>query len=207
MTCAWLTRAAALLHLLLVGCAGSPQTHYYTLVDRAQGDRVSPAKVEYAVAVGPVFVPDVVDRPHFVVHLPGNEVRIVEQARWAEPLRDGIARAVAANLAHSLDTGRVSSRAQSGMGEADYRVLMDVQRFDSMPGEAAVLEVMWTVRREKNGELRTGNARIREPIPGSSYQELVAAHARALDTVSGKIAEAIRVLRQADLAVAPASIR
>ena len=112
-------------------------------------------------------------------------------ARWAEPLRDGIARAVAANLAHSLDTGRVSSRAQSGMGEADYRVLMDVQRFDSMPGESAVLEVMWTVRREKNGELRTGNARIREPIPGSSYQELVAAHARALDTVSGKIAEAI----------------
>ena len=56
--------------------------------------------LDYGVAIGPVYVPDSVDRPQFVLRTPGAEVRIAEQVRWAEPLKEGIARAVATNLAH-----------------------------------------------------------------------------------------------------------
>jgi uncharacterized lipoprotein YmbA len=159
--------------------------------------------LDYSVAVGPVFVPDAVDRPQFVLRISGAEVRIAEQVRWAEPLKEGIARAVAANLAHALENGRVSPRAQPATGEPDYRVILDVQRFDSALGEAATLEVMWTVHRTKNGDRQTGRVRLQEAVESAGYEGLVAAHARALAGVSRGIANAIRSSRQKDLVAAP----
>jgi uncharacterized lipoprotein YmbA len=90
-----------------------------------------------------------------------------------------------------------------GAGEPDYRVILDVQRFDSALAEGATLEVMWTVRRMKDGEQETGRARVYEAAAGSGYDELVAAHTRALAAVSRNIAEAIRLSRQKELAAAP----
>jgi uncharacterized lipoprotein YmbA len=123
--------------------------------------------------------------------------------RWAEPLREGISRAVATQLAQSLDNGRVAARAYGATGEADYRVIVDVQRFDSALGEAAALDVVWTVRRTKDAAQQTGRMRVLEPVQGADYEALVAAHARAIAAVSRNIADAIRAVRQKDLAEAP----
>ena len=101
------------------------------------------------------------------------------------------------------NNARVSSQAQGGTGEPDYRVIVDVQRFDSVLGEAATLEVMWTVRRTKDGEQQTGRTRIHETATGAGYQELVAAHVRAIAGVSRSIAEAIRSSRQREMAAVP----
>jgi uncharacterized protein len=200
-------RAATMAALLalLTACANAPKEQFYTLADSAPNTPRSLSGLEYGVAVGPVYVPDSVDRPQFVLRTPGAEVRIAEQVRWAEPLKDGIARAVATNLAHSLNNARVSPRPYGAGGDADYRVVVDVQRFDSTLGESATLEVMWTVRRTKDGEQQTGRVRAQEPVSGPGYEALVAAHARALADVSRDIAEAIRGSRQKDLAAAPAT--
>jgi uncharacterized lipoprotein YmbA len=188
---------------LFPACGSPPKEHFYTLTASAGSALGALPILDYSVAVGPVLVPDAVDRPQFVLRMPGSEVRIAEQARWAEPLKEGIARAVAANLAHALENGRVSPRAQPATGEPDYRVILDVQRFDSVPGEAATLEVMWTVRGVKSGEQNTGRVRVKEPVTGAGYDALVAAHARALAGVSRGIANAIRSSRQKDLVAAP----
>ena len=45
--------------------------------------------------------------------------------------------------------------------------------------------------------------RVLEPVQGADYEALVAAHARAIATVSRNIADAIRAVRQKDLAEAP----
>jgi uncharacterized lipoprotein YmbA len=192
---------AALL-FALAACGSAPKEQFYTLMNSTKGDVASLPSQDYAVAVGPVFVPDIVDRPQFVLRMRGSEVRISEQVRWAEPLKEGIARAVAANLAQSLNNARVSPRAQVGAGEPDYRVIVDVQRFDSALDEGATLEVMWTVRRLKDGEQGSGRVRVHEPIAGQGYDELVNAHVRAIGEVSRSIADAIRVSRQKDLAAA-----
>jgi uncharacterized lipoprotein YmbA len=196
----WLVTA---LLLLVYGCASAPKEHFYTLSSDGKGEAGMLPSQDYGVTVGPVFIPDVVDRPQFVLRMRGNEVRIAEQVRWAEPLKEGIARAVASNVAQSLNNARVSPRSQPGVGEGDYRVIVDVQRFDSTLGEGANLEVMWTVRRVKDGEQQTRRVRVQESAEGPGYEELVRAHARAIGEVSRTIAEAIRTSRQNELAAAP----
>jgi uncharacterized lipoprotein YmbA len=193
--------AVATLLALLVGCGSAPKEQFYTL-SNGSGDRAALPAQNYAVAVGPVYVPDVVDRPHLVLRMGGSEVRISEQVRWAEPLKEGIARAMATDLAVALQNGRVSPRTTPSVGEPDYRVILDVQDFDSVLGKAATLEVMWTVRRVKDGEVQTGRMRVQQAVANDSYDALVTAHARALSEVSRSIAETIRASREKDLAAA-----
>jgi len=72
------------------------------------------------------------------------------------------------------------------------RVRVDIVQFDSMPGEAVAIDALWTVHVAGRTTLLTGRSTVREPVSGSGYDALVAAHSRALATVSRDIAAAIR---------------
>jgi hypothetical protein len=120
-----------------------------------------------------------------VVHVRANEVVLTEQERWAEPLRGAIARVVTANLAIALGARVVPQR----NGDADYRVILDVQRFES--GDEALIDAAWTVV-PRNGERRSGRAVAREKPQRKEYDALVAAHSAALAAISREIAAAIR---------------
>lgn len=173
------------------GCAASPRSDFYTLDSAAR-----PAKTGagYSVAVGPVSVPAAVDRPQIVVRLAPNRVAIEEFHRWASPLPDAIARVVAENLAAMLGTPQVTVFSRPTAAGARYRVLIDVLRFESAPGEAATLESVWTVRSTKDGTIRSGRTTATEPVPDRGYAALAAAHSRALGRLSADIAGAIQAL-------------
>ena len=70
---------------LAAGCGTSPPSRFYTL-----GPTAAPASSTstLVVAVGPVTIPAVVDRPEFVVNTGPNEVKIDDFNRWASPLQD-----------------------------------------------------------------------------------------------------------------------
>jgi uncharacterized lipoprotein YmbA len=188
----------------LAACGSAPKESFYTLSEGVGDEKTGLAGQDYGVVVGPVSIPDLVDRPQFVLRMAGGEVKIAEQARWAEPLRESIARAVAANLAHDLDNARVAPQTVRDAGEGDYQVLLDVQRFDSAPGRAAMLEVVWTLKRGRAGPQRTGRVRLSQAVSGAGYTPLVEAHMRALGDLSRVIADAIRASRQNGVAAAPA---
>jgi uncharacterized lipoprotein YmbA len=181
-----------LLVLALAACASSPEERFYTLGATASSPaRVGNAAAGYSVAVGPVTVPALVDRPQMVLRTGANRVLLAEQSRWAEPLKDSIPRVIAGNLAQLLDDGQVSAYPQGLSSDAGYQVEIDVQRFESAQGDAATIEVLWAVRAA--GETRkTGRSVVREPAGGASLDALVAAHGRALLAVSRDIAAAIR---------------
>ena len=73
-----------------------------------------------------------------------------------------------------------------------YRVTIAVQRFDSIPGDAVVIEAVWTIRNVTDGGTRSGRTVAREAVQGEGFEALAAAHSRALANVSGDIAAAIR---------------
>jgi uncharacterized lipoprotein YmbA len=147
-----------------------------------------------SISVGPVSVPAAVDRPEIVVTAGQNQVRLEEFDRWASPLQDEISRAVAENLVALLGTPRVTQSPRSSSADADYRVSIEVQRFDSMPGEAATLDAVWTIRRAKDDKSQTGRTSLREPVREPGYDGLAAAHSRALARMSQDIADAVRSL-------------
>jgi hypothetical protein len=183
----------SVLVLMLAGCGSSPKEHFYTLSAGAAPESAASAQsaAAYSVAVGPVTVPDVVDRPQLVVRTGANQVVILEQQRWAEPLKSEIPRVLAENLAQLLGTRQVSAYPQSASGDSEYRVQVDIQRFESALGGPVMIDAIWTVRRG-TGEPRKGQSLTRESAGGEGYEALVGAYSRALATMSRDIAVAIR---------------
>jgi uncharacterized protein len=177
--------------LSLLAACSSPPTNFYTLNPDTALDATG-APLPVAVVVGPVTVPDLVDRPQLVTRLSGNEVRLNEFSRWGEPLKSGVADVVAADLSRLLGSPRVSVSSQTVAGTDMIRVRVDIVQFDSMPGDAVAIDALWTVRAEGRKALLTGRSTVREPVQGTDDAALVAAHSRALAAVSRDIAAAIR---------------
>jgi hypothetical protein len=173
-------------------CSRSPRVTFYTLEPVSRAETAPHASAFPVVAVGPATLPEVVDRPQLVVRVAANRVDILEMHRWAEPLRSEIPRTIAENLGRLLGSSRVSSYPQHAGADADYRVLLDIQRFESSPGEAVTVEVIWSLRRAAGGAPKIGHSLVREPVGALGYDPLVAAYGRALLAVSGDLARAIR---------------
>jgi uncharacterized protein len=177
--------------ILAAGCGSSPVSRFYTL-SATPAPAGTPS--DFSVAVGPVTIPAMIDRPQIVVSEGPNQVRLDEFNRWASPLQSNIARVVADNLAAMLGTARVSLFPQTMSAAADYRVAIQVQTFDSAPGDAATLDAVWTVSRAKDGKSQTGRTAVREAAPQGGFDGIAAAHSRALARMSRDVADAIQAL-------------
>jgi len=172
------------------GCSASPTARFYTLASTATASDAQPP-VHGGVVVGPISIPAAVDRPQFVVQVAPNRVEVNEFHRWAAPLHDGIARAVAGDLTLLLGTPDVAAAPGANFSPA-YRVTINVQRFDATPGDAVQFEAVWTVRQTASGDTRSGRTVCREAAHSTAFDALAAAYSRALATMSGEIAAAIR---------------
>jgi hypothetical protein len=170
------------------GCATAP-SRFYTLAATATANDAPAART--AVIVGPVSVPASVDRPEFVVQVAPNRVELDEFNRWAAPLNEAIGAAVAGDLAVLLGTPDVATAPMANFNPA-YRVTLNVQRFESVPGESVLVDVVWAVHQLANGDTRSGRTMARETVQGEGFDGLAAAHSRALAAVSADIAAAIR---------------
>jgi uncharacterized protein len=173
----------------LTGCGTSAQPKFYSLSTTATAGAAP--SVPMAILVGPVSVPAAVDRPQFVVQKASNRVDIDEFNRWSAPLGESIARVVAGDLSVQLGTPNVATAPLANFNP-DYQVTMNVQRFDTVQGQGAIVEVVWVARKTVGGETRTGRAVANETVQGQGYEALAAAHSRALAQVSAEIADAIR---------------
>lgn len=177
---------------LLAACGTSASPGFYRLSPTAPEPAASGAS--YSVALEPVTVPDVVDRPQMVLHVTENKVEIREFERWAEPLKANLGRVVADNLSRELGQKLiVSYPASASMERPDYRVWIDVQRFESRRGASATLDAMWVVKGPGVERPVTGRTTAAEAA-GESFEGLAAAHSRAAGRLSADIAAAIRSL-------------
>jgi uncharacterized lipoprotein YmbA len=181
--------ASLCLAALAAGCGSSPPSRYYTLESTAKAEGTPAAT--YVVAVGPVTIPAAVDRPQIVVQVAPNRVALDEFERWAAPLEENVARVVAGDLSILLGAPRVTTGNVANSG-ATYQVAVDVQRFDSIPGQAALIEAFWSVRNVATATTSSGRTVARESVAESGFDALAGAHSRALGHLSADIAAAIR---------------
>ena len=175
----------------LSGCGSSPTASFYTLSPDPSLTPMVPAK-QVQVLVGPLTIPDVIDRPQIVTRVGNNQVALDEFARWGEPLKGDMARAIVGDLARLLGSDRVSIF-DAGLDAAHtWRVRVDIMRFDATPGEAVTVEALWTVVPPGKGAPVAGKSLVRQPMDGPGYDALVLAGDRALGAVSREIAAAIQ---------------
>jgi uncharacterized protein len=178
---------------VLAGCSSSPAPSFYTLSPDASLQPLSNT-APVRVTVNPVTVPDLVDKPQIVTRREPNEVSINEFARWGEPLKENIARTLAADLGRVLGTDTVSVFPQSA-DVKPYQVRVDVMRFDSVPGDSVMLEALWTIRAADGVSRFDGHTVVRENVTATGFDAIAAAHSRALAQMSRQIAAAIVKMR------------
>ena len=179
--------------MLASGCSSTPPSHFYTL--SAAKVPAAPAS-SISVAVGPVSLPAEVDQPQIVVSTGPNQVQFDEFNRWAAPLQSIITQVVAENLVAMLGSPHVTLSPQTLSEDTEYRVGIQVQGFESAPGESATLDAVWTVRRMQDGKTETGRTTIRQPVKEKGYDALAAAHSNAIAHMSQDIADALRRLER-----------
>jgi len=121
-----------------------PPERFHTLLapDIAASAASGTAKSVY-VDLLPVHVPAQVDHAQWVVRQSDETLLMLEQDRWAAPLPDEVRGALIERLAarwSALDVRAVGLPAASV-----WRVRIDVQRFESIPGREARLEAAWSL--------------------------------------------------------------
>jgi uncharacterized lipoprotein YmbA len=185
---------AVTLAVLCAGCGSTPKDRFYTLAPAlaALPPAAAGAQPRITVAIGPVKVPDAVDRPQMVVRAGPNRVESLEQQRWAGSLRSEIGRALVAGVGARLPDAQVSAADGQAARSAAYRVAIDVERFDAALNDSVSIQALWTVRQDNGTQLASGRYSASEPTGAGGYDAIAAAYARTLAGMSSVIAEAVR---------------
>jgi len=182
---------------LLAACASPVPDHFYTLSGSAPA-AAAPAATPVAGAPGgqiyiemlAVNVPAQVKRNQLVVTTGAGQVDMLEHHRWIGPLADEIGHAL--SLQVSAELGAIDVyRTPYPPGAAPYRISTNIQRFESLPGQYALVDATWSVRQVGNTQVLTCRSVLREPV-GQGYDALVAGHRAALAKLGSAIAAAVR---------------
>lgn len=181
----------AVIAIALAACGGSPvKENFYTL-SGPQAPMPAAGAAPPSVFVGPVTVPEAVDRLPMVLRTAANQVEISDAHRWAEPLKAAIPRVLAETLMREMATPNVRYTRAGSPLDVDFRVAVEVQRFESSLAQGATVDALWTVT-PRQGTPRSGRSTVSEPAPSADPAGVAAAHSRALERVGRDIAAAIK---------------
>lgn len=176
----------------LTACSRSPRVNFYTLESGVITESAANSTNNQGVIIGPVTLPDLVDRPQIVLRVAANQVEILEEQRWAEPLKSGIPRFIADDLGGMIGSDRVYSYLQNSSADSDCRVVLDITRFEAVRGEGVTVEAVWSLRRGPGRAVITGYFQQHEPVKAGGYDSVVAAYGRALHVLSCDLLKVLR---------------
>jgi len=183
----------------LSGCASSPSSRFYLLNSQpgsAPEGKSSADDPCVSIGIGPIEIPDYLDRPQIVTHVTPNEIKLAEFERWAEPIKDNFTRVLAQNLSNLACVKEITFFPWRRGIPMDYRVEAKIIRFDGNPGDKVILEVWWRLLSgDGKTMLQSKRSSFSESVSGGDYKSLVLAHSQALGSLSREIAEAIKTLK------------
>jgi hypothetical protein len=160
--------------------------------DQAISKRKTPAQ-NAVIGIGPVKLADYLDQSLIVTRTSENQAVKAEYDRWVGSLKDNFVNVLADNMGILLSTEKIYLYPWRLSMAIDYQIILDIVRCDARLGEAAWLEVRWSiVAGPEKKLLKTQRSSIREPVSGADYAAIVAAQSRALAKLSQEIAEAIQ---------------
>ena len=161
--------------LLLAACRSDPIQFHTLMPAYLSGNSRSGAADIQIVGIS---VPPQVDRPQIVIRQGNSGLAILETQWWAASLVDELRSALVGQLTNSTPSRKFSVR-------------LDVQRFDSVPGQYALLDVRWRLR-QINGDRPALTCRTTLQSPaGPSIDELVVAHQNNLKRFAALINQTV----------------
>ncbi len=196
-----LLRRGAILALLAIivavgACSSTQPSTFYTLSSLRTSSAAKPVSANgaLAVGVGPITLPQYLDRPQIVTRNSPNRMDLAEFNKWAEPMGDIFARVMTENLAILIGSQNVVSLPRRRLVPLDYQVEIDISQFDTEASGRTVLAARWSLF-DKDGDepLLTRNSVFTDNAANAqSYDSVVASMSRTVEALSREIAEAIK---------------
>jgi uncharacterized lipoprotein YmbA len=192
--------ALAVAPLMVSGCTASKPSRFYVLTPLEASKEAAGAKGP-AVGVGPVVIPQYLDRPEIVTRSSDNRLELAEFDQWGGRIGDNITRALAENLSGLLKTDKVSIYPWTDSSALTDQISVDITQFERDQSGAVTLSAFWSIADAQSGKLLlNGRSNIQKAVAPaasgatSAYDPIVAAMSEALASLSQEIAAAIKKL-------------
>jgi hypothetical protein len=181
--------------ILVAGCAGGgAPVVYYTLQSSSLAPAMTASKTA-EIGVGPVILPDYLDRSALVTRISPNQLNIHQGHHWAGSLRDEILRVVSANLKSACPGVTVLPHPWSGSDPPTVRFRLSILSFEGHPGGEVDLKVAWHVEAVGSDQapLRR-ETHVRRGVKGDDLEAYAAAMGQALGSLAREMAKDVAVL-------------
>lgn len=176
------------LAVALSGCASRAMERFYT-VSTARSEP-SPGTDRQWIAVSPVVIPSLIDRPQLVVRTSGHQVAVLEGRRWAEPLSADLTRALINDL-HRARPGIYTDRtAAPGIQGAPQILDVVITDLTSGPGPSVSLQASWILRDRWRACTRFGSLVTQIPMRAGD-DAIPLAYAEAISRLADAIVRTI----------------
>jgi uncharacterized lipoprotein YmbA len=144
------------------------------------------------IAVGLPVIPDEVDRAQLVIRGPEGGITMLDNERWAEPLKSGLPRALALALSQRLPEAIVASYPGTGLTTPTWRLTLEVQRFElrRSPSPAATLRAVWSLRQSSGAEPARGRL-FDITLPAPADQRGLEGAVAAMTVAVGRLADEV----------------
>lgn len=183
-----------------LGCYGpGASIAYYTLRPVQQIPNLSEGQGtdRLIIGIGPVALPDYLDRRAIVTCITPNRLEVNEGHRWAGSLQSEITRVLAANLESRLPAREVVLFPWNTMIEPDLRFRVEIQAFEGGLGNEVTLKAAWSLAPAQSQQPAMRRVSlIQEKADGEDIEDLVAAMAKALGGLSEEMAGAVEKAAQ-----------
>ncbi len=135
-----------LVSLLVAACGSSPPVRYFALSPMDSVQRQDPDDA-VTLGVGPLRLPEYLNRSQIVTRGGGSELEVDEFSRWAEPLTLALHRVVSTDVDNMMDGVIVIAFPWESVvrNDVDYRLLGEVTRFDADRSGRVVLDIQWAI--------------------------------------------------------------
>lgn len=188
--------ACALAVVLAAGCAGILQaepdkSHYFVLSSEGSAATKPGTRSDLWLGLGPVKIPGYLDTQNIVRSDGNGSIRYLPDAFWAESLVDSFTRALLYRTGTRIGTTHVTPFPWYSTTRVDWKVPVDVLRFEATSDGRVVLVARWTVQRTKDGTVVAGAESVLEEPAGDDPALVVDALSRCVDRLADAIAAAV----------------
>ena len=178
---------------LLNACASTP-TNFYTLESQIRPPVATSTRStkKPLIGIGPLTLPALLDRKGIVTRAENNTVQIAEFDQWAAPLQNNVIAVLSKNVATLQPNAIVRAYPWGVYGNVDYRVIIDISRFDTQLGKSVNLEASWAIMEEKNHTIvSNGQAKIEQRLNDASYNSAAQGLSKLLSELSQQLSLAL----------------
>ena len=186
----------------LLGCAcvrNTPPTDFYLLNanphNTTPSDRdLSPSRV---VGLGPLHIPEYLNRPQMVYEIATNQFRLDEQHRWAERLDQNVARALTLSLSTQLTPTRILPHPWPSRDKIDYQIAIEILKFHQSADGFSRFTAQWTLK-QAHDTLDSRWFECDRKLSDLNFSAFVQSQNECLAELSSEISGALRNRMQAE---------